>query len=98
MAGTNQGQHSCQGGTPVPHRQMPVWPSQVRYRGLFKNTAQLFTLFGLSNLVQARRWLLDAKGWLRPEVWKWRRNAAKSVDYAPKWLFPIEPEKQTMGR
>ena len=39
---------------------------KVRYRGLFKNTAQLFTLFGLSNLVQARRWLLDAKGLVAP--------------------------------
>ena len=71
---------------------------KVRYRGLFKNTAQLFTLFGLSNLVQARRWLLDAKGLdLRPEVWKWRRNAAKSVDYAPKWLFSHRTRKTDDG-
>jgi IS5 family transposase len=28
---------------------------KVRYRGLLKNTAQLFTLFGLANLVMARR-------------------------------------------
>ena len=28
---------------------------KVRYRGLLKNTAQLFTLFGLANLVLARR-------------------------------------------
>ena len=28
---------------------------KARYRGLFKNTAQLFTLFGLANLVLARR-------------------------------------------
>src|SRR5258706_2520333 len=33
---------------------------KVRYRGLAKNTAQLFSLFGLANLVLARRWLLDA--------------------------------------
>lgn len=31
---------------------------KVRYRGLAKNTAQLFTLFGLANLMIARRWLL----------------------------------------
>jgi len=29
---------------------------KVRYRGLAKNTAQLYTLFGLANLVLARRW------------------------------------------
>jgi IS5 family transposase len=28
---------------------------KVRYRGLAKNTAQLFTLFGLANLVMAKR-------------------------------------------
>ena len=28
---------------------------KVRYRGLAKNTAQLFTLFGLAKLVRARR-------------------------------------------
>lgn len=33
---------------------------KTRYRGLAKNTAQLFSLFGLANLVLARRWLLNA--------------------------------------
>jgi IS5 family transposase len=33
---------------------------KTRYKGLAKNTAQLFSLFGLANLVLARRWLLDA--------------------------------------
>ena len=32
---------------------------KTRYRGLTKNSAQLFSLFGLANLVLARRWLLD---------------------------------------
>ena len=32
---------------------------KTRYRGLAKNTAQLFSLFGLANLMLARRWLLD---------------------------------------
>lgn len=31
---------------------------KTRYRGLDKNTKQLFTLFGLANLVLARKWLL----------------------------------------
>jgi IS5 family transposase len=31
---------------------------KTRYRGLAKNTAQLLSLFGLANLVLARRWLL----------------------------------------
>jgi IS5 family transposase len=37
---------------------------KVRYRGLAKNTAQLFTLFGLANLLIAKRRLfeLDARG------------------------------------
>lgn len=35
---------------------------KTRYRGLEKNTAQLFTLFGFANLVLARRWLLVADG------------------------------------
>lgn len=37
---------------------------KTRYRGLAKNTAQLFSLFGLANLVMARRRLfaLDARG------------------------------------
>jgi IS5 family transposase len=33
---------------------------KVRYRGLVKNTAQLVTLFALSNLWMARRQLVDA--------------------------------------
>ena len=32
---------------------------KVRYRGLTKNTAQLFTLFGLANLLIAKRQLFD---------------------------------------
>ena len=31
---------------------------KIRYRGLDKNTKHLFTLFGLANLVLARKWLL----------------------------------------
>jgi IS5 family transposase len=33
---------------------------KTRYRGLAKNTAQLFSLFGFANLMLARRWLLHA--------------------------------------
>jgi IS5 family transposase len=39
---------------------------KTRYRGLEKNTAQLFTLFGFANLVLARRWLLDTDGKVAP--------------------------------
>ena len=35
---------------------------KTRYKGLVKNTAQLLTLFGLANLVLARRWLLATDG------------------------------------
>lgn len=33
---------------------------KARYKGLDKNTAQLFSLFGFANLMLARRWLLAA--------------------------------------
>ena len=39
---------------------------KVRYRGLAKNTAQLTTLFALSNLWMVRRQLLPAAGEVRP--------------------------------
>lgn len=35
---------------------------KTRYRGLAKNAAQLLTLFGLANLVLARRWWLATEG------------------------------------
>lgn len=44
----------------------PHYPSsggrhrKTRYKGLAKNTAQLFSLFGFANLMLARRWLLSA--------------------------------------
>jgi IS5 family transposase len=41
---------------------------KVRYRGLFKNTAQLKTLFALSNLWMARQKLLVLDGVVRPKV------------------------------
>jgi len=40
---------------------------KTRYKGLFKNTAQLFSLFGFANLMLARRWLLGADTKLRSE-------------------------------
>lgn len=39
---------------------------KTRYRGLEKNTAQLLTLFGLANLVLARRWLLASDTQIAP--------------------------------
>ncbi|MFN3357186.1 MAG: IS5/IS1182 family transposase, partial [Pseudomonas sp.] len=38
----------------------------VRFRGLVKNTAQMVTLFALSNLWMARRYLLSSAGEVRP--------------------------------
>jgi IS5 family transposase len=35
---------------------------KTRYRGLKKNASQLFSLFGLANLVLAKRWLLPPQG------------------------------------
>jgi transposase, IS5 family len=43
---------------------------KVRYRGLKKNTAQLHTLFALSNLWMARTKLLVLDGQLRPHTAK----------------------------
>jgi transposase, IS5 family len=36
--------------------------TKVRYRGLAKNTAQIVTLFALSNLWMARRQLMGSRG------------------------------------
>ena len=36
--------------------------TKVRYKGLAKNTAQLITLFALSNLWMARRQLMGVRG------------------------------------
>ena len=35
---------------------------KTRYRGLAKNTAQMFSLFGLANLLLAKRYLIAANG------------------------------------
>ncbi|MQT88725.1 transposase, partial [Pseudomonas helleri] len=40
--------------------------TKVRFRGLVKNTAQMVTLFALSNLWMARRHLLCGVGEVRP--------------------------------
>jgi len=41
---------------------------KTRFRGLFKNTVQLVTLFALSNLWQARKHLLALRGEMRPKT------------------------------
>jgi IS5 family transposase len=46
---------------------------KVRYRGLAKNTAQVLTLFALSNLWQARKRLIEMAGEVRPQ---WGHAAA----------------------
>ena len=55
---------------PVPRDQAPVRHTKVRYRGLAKNTAQLFTLFALANLWMARKTLavLDGKVRLKTTI------------------------------
>jgi IS5 family transposase len=40
--------------------------TKVRYRGLFKNSAQLKTLFALSNLWTVRTRLMALEGQVRP--------------------------------
>jgi IS5 family transposase len=44
--------------------------TKVRFRGLVKNTAQLVTLFALSNLWMARRHLMEPVGQVRPQYGK----------------------------
>ena len=39
---------------------------KARYKGLAKNTAQLFALLGFANLVLARRWLCITDGQVAP--------------------------------
>jgi len=41
---------------------------KVRFRGLQKNTAQLLTLFALSNLWMVRRQLMTMQGAVRPKT------------------------------
>ncbi|MDI9078098.1 IS5-like element ISXo1 family transposase [Xanthomonas oryzae pv. oryzae] len=51
--------------------------TKVRYRGLAKNTAQVQTLFALSNLWMVRRHLLPARGIMLPGGSQNRQNVAK---------------------
>ncbi|WDN29790.1 IS5 family transposase [Xanthomonas oryzae] len=60
--GTLQGKRAREGGAPIPGDQAAVRLHKVRYRGLAKNTAQVQTLFALSNLWMVRRHLLPARG------------------------------------
>lgn len=54
---------------------------KVRFKGLAKNTAQILTLFALSNLWMARRILLTPAGDVRPCSGKSPRHGAKSAMY-----------------
>jgi len=53
-----KGRYTGQGRAPVPGAQAAVWLCEGRYRGLKKNTAQIVTLFALSNLWMVRHKLL----------------------------------------
>ena len=52
---------------------------KVRYRGLVKNTAQVLTLFALSNLWMVRRQLLPKMGELRLQDGEPRHDAQFSA-------------------
>jgi IS5 family transposase len=58
----NQGANPRAGRASVSCRQEPVPSSQGALQGLFKNTAQLFSLFALANLVIARNRLRSIHG------------------------------------
>lgn len=60
--GERQSEHTREGGASVPSGQAPVWLHQVRYRGPAKNSAQVLTLFALSNLWMTRRQLVPMQG------------------------------------
>jgi len=56
---TDQGERAGEGRASVPRDQEPVPHKEVRYKGLAKNEAQLFSPFGLANIVLVKRRLLD---------------------------------------
>ena len=60
----SQGQHAGQVEHPFHLVKNVFALKKARYRGLAKNAAQLFTLFGLANLLIAKRRLfaLEAQG------------------------------------
>ena len=51
---------------------------KVRFRGIAKNTAQLVTLFTLSNLWMARRYLLASAGEVRPQCGEIPKQSAQT--------------------
>ena len=55
---TVEGEHPRQGRAPFHVIKHPFRHKKVRYKGLAKNEAQLFSLFGLANLVIVNRPLL----------------------------------------
>ncbi len=52
---------------------------KVRYPGLAKNTAQLNTLFALSNLWMVRRTLLGVQAGVRLQTARWPGNGPKTA-------------------
>jgi len=57
---------------------------KVRFKGLMKNTAQVITLFALSNLWMVRRQLLAKTGELRPQPAKQGRKRARRASSGEK--------------
>ncbi len=60
--GNLEGQPTREGEHPFRLIKRQFGYTKVRYRGLAKNTAQVLTLFALSNLWMARRELMPAQG------------------------------------
>ncbi len=58
--------------------------TKVRYRGLAKNTAQVQTLFALSNLWMVRRHLLPARGYA---AWRQPKPPERCKKIAPDSAF-----------
>ena len=71
---------------------------KTRYRGLAKNTAQLITLFALSNLWMVRKRVLMANGWVRPKQGESPRSDEKSLENVQKESdFSIRSPKISHG-
>nr|WP_269200396.1 hypothetical protein [Pseudomonas putida] len=62
----DQNAGASKGRTPFSVIKRQLGYVKTRFRGLAKNTAQLTTLFALSNLWMVRRQLLPAAGEVRP--------------------------------
>jgi hypothetical protein len=79
---------TCQDGTSLPHVEEPVPPSKTRHRGLAKNTAQLFVLFGASRIWS---WPTEPLGARTPEL---RLERGKARSYPQKVVCSRERHRK----